>query len=62
MRFLNRAAEEPERSQEWMTITCPTCMRSLKVESVHGGLHAPTVTCICGTRINNELGCFFRAA
>lgn len=60
MRFLNRAHKAPGSPEQLMTVTCPVCSRSLKVESIDGCLHAPAVTCTCGTVINNELGYFTR--
>jgi uncharacterized Zn finger protein len=60
MRFLNRAPKAPDSPEQMMTVTCPVCSRSLEVECVAGGLHAPAVKCSCGTVINNELGYFTR--
>jgi uncharacterized Zn finger protein len=60
MGFLNRTPKEPDSSEEWITVTCPVCSRSLEVECVSGGLNAPPVRCVCGTVINNELGYFTR--
>ena len=60
MRFLNRAPKVPDSQKQTMTVSCPVCSRSLEVESVAGGLHAPEVRCPCGTIINNELGYFRR--
>jgi hypothetical protein len=61
MGLLSSKRRTPE-AEQWMEVICPVCSRSIKVECVSGGLHAPTVRCTCGTVVNNELGSFTRPA
>ena len=60
--FHRHCAPKDTNLEQWMTITCPVCSRSIVVECSAGTLNAPTVKCACGTIINSELGYFSRAA